>query len=63
MNKNDLEFAKEKAKRCSFFWWSPLGTALYCEKKGVELKSVIHGKEWTGRECLDCTKWKLKKGV
>lgn len=62
MNKNDLEFAQEKAKRCRFFSWSPLATALYCTKKGIELKSVIHGKEWTGEECFACTKWRLKEG-
>lgn len=62
MNKNDLEFAQEKAKRCMFFSWSPLATALYCRKKGIELKSVLHGKEWTGKECFACIKWRLKKG-
>ena len=58
---NDLEFAQEKAKRCKFFSWSPLGTALYCKKKGIELKSVIHGIEWDGKECLNCTKWILNE--
>ena len=62
MNKKDLEFAQEKAKRCKYFAWSPLATALYCKKKGIELKSVIHGKEWTGEECIKCTQWKLKEG-
>lgn len=62
MSVNDIEFAQEKAKRCKYFSWTPLATALYCKKKGIELKSVIHGKEWTGEECFDCTKWRLKEG-
>ena len=61
MNENDLNFAQEKAKRCKYFSWSPLATALYCRLKGIELKSVIHGKEWTGKECFSCTKWRLKE--
>lgn len=62
MIENDLEFAQEKAKRCKWFSWSPLATALYCRKKGIELKSVIHGIEWTWKECYCCTKWRLKEG-
>lgn len=57
----DIEFAQEKAKRCKYFSWSPFGTALYCKKKKIELKSIIHGKEWTGEECLKCVQWKLKE--
>lgn len=60
-NQTDMDFAKEKAKRCKYFSWSPLGTALYCNKKKIELKSVFHGKEWTGEECLKCSKWRLKE--
>ena len=56
MKENDLEFAQEKAKRCKYFSWSPLATALYCRLKGIELKSVIHGKE-----CFYCIKWRLKE--
>lgn len=60
-NITDIKFAQEKAKRCKYFLWSPLGTALYCKKKKLELKSAVHFIEWTGNECLKCIKWRLKK--
>lgn len=60
-NITDIKFAQEKAKRCKYFSWSPLGTALYCKKKNLELKSVVHCIEWTGNECLKCIKWRLKE--
>ena len=60
-NITDIKFAQEKAKRCKYFSWSPLGTALYCKKKNLELKSVIHGIEWTGNKCLKCIQWRLKE--
>lgn len=55
MTKKEIQ---EKALSCKYFYCTPLCTALICKKKNKELKSVLHGIEWDGKECENCTKYK-----
>lgn len=50
---------QEKALKCKWFDYSPLGTAAYCKRPFhfKELKSVVHNIEWDDSKC-PCKHWK-----
>lgn len=52
---------KQKALSCKYFYITPLATALICKRTGNELKSMLHGIEWDGKECEQCEKFKKRK--
>lgn len=51
---------KQKALSCKYFYISPLATALICNRTGNELKSMLHGIEWDGKECEQCENYEYR---